>query len=315
MRKGTENQVRRTVRGLFVTLSLVMLAAGTVACHAHKKKATKNKAKTANTGQVKKSRDVTNKKVAKHTSHKPKKATGPKADFKPWVDRLTQCDKTYFSHIDPNSIDNWQPPIPLGSMQSQCDSLAVDIESLGKKYAFYGPAVDDLLFSGYRLIDEYRMFLARSKSMSVRKKLPWKKEVAGLKKRLREISLEIRKKYQAMDWGQVKPVSLDHKYMSFLSKNYLKHALKWALRNGFGQAKKKKVVYLYTLKFESLLLDGMSKELAGTKTARPIQAFAGAYRDVVQFFSGNYFDHLRDTGRKLKGSLVKAGIRFRRVLR
>ena len=318
MRKGRKDQVRCTVRGLFVTVSVAVLAAGFFACKGHKTR--KNKVKTTDTTGTA-AHAESPKKAPKPqpgaTRPKPaKKPTGPKADFKPWVERLTQCDKVYFSHINPDSIDNWQPPIPLGAMQSQCDRLAVDIEELGKKYVFYGPGVDDLLFQAYQLVDEYRMFLARSKSMSVRNKLPWKKEVAGLKKRLRDIALSIRKKYQAIDWATIKPVTLAKDYLSFLKKNYLRNALKWALHKGFGQAKKKKVVYLYTLKFESLLLNGISSQKdLGPKAAGPFQGFAKAYSDVVQFFSGNYFDHLKDTGKGLQNALERAGIRFRRVLR
>ena len=308
MCEGKNIQVRRPVRGLFVTLIALAMFWG-LSCTKRKKVVSK-KAEAVVSGSVAK-------KAVKKDKKKPKpKKIGIEVDISAYMHRVNICDKTYFSHINPNSIDDWQTPIPLGSMQSRCDQLIVDLDELMKKYMFYGPAVDEWLFQAGKLADYYRLFLARSKNMSVRKKLPWKKEVSSLKKQLREISRSMREKHKALDWKRIKTRVVDPTYLKVLTDKYLKDALKIAIVKGFGQAKKKKAVFLYTMKFESILLTGltMQKDIE-PKLSKSLETFASSYKKVVTFFSGNYFDHLKDTGRQLKRDLRKTGIRFNRALR
>jgi len=309
MREGKNYQVRRPVRGLFVTLIALSLIVG-LSC-------SKKKKTTQKTPEKQTAEQVAAKKAAQKQAKKPKPPqTGIKVDLDAYMHRINLCDKTYFSHINPNSIDDWQTPIPLGAMQARCDQLTVDLPALVEKYLFYGPGVDDFLFQACNLADHYRLFLARSKNMSVRKKLPWKKEVSVLKKNLREISLLMRKQYKALVLKNAKPKTMDHAYLVLLIQKYLKNAMKNALDKGFSQAKKKKVVYIFTLNFESTLLNKLaSQKQPGTKIAKPLSAFALSYKNMVKFFSGNYFDHLDDQGRKLKRDLRKTGSRFNRAIK
>lgn len=310
MHKGKNVQIRRPVRGLFITLIALAIMAFGSSCTKRRKHAQKKSESPV-------SKQLASKKASKKPKKKDKpKKTGIKADLDAYMHRVTSCDKTYFSHIDPNSIDDWKTPIPLGDMQSRCDELAVDLDALVQKYMFYGPDVDALLFQASKLVDYYRSFLARSKNISVRNKLPWKKEVGSLKKDLRETSFMMRKKYKAVDWKQAKAIVVDHAYLVILVKKYLKDALKLGLLEGFGQAKKEKVVFLYTLKFEAALLNKLGgQKQSGSKIIKHVQAFALSYKNMIKFFSGNYFDHLEGEGRRLKLDLKKTGIRFNRAIR
>ena len=230
------------------------------------------------------------------------------------IQTVDHCDVKFFSHINPDSIDNWNPPIPLSMMQRECDYIINWTEQWPEKVIIMNPELTGLTYHTMVLADLYARLIYRSKKMSVRYKLPWKKRISSIKRQLRMMAKLIISSKKSISF---KKVPVEGSYMKNLFRLYGGPALGVALAEGFLLAKKKEAVHYYKLLFYKVLLnklkdlDNLPKNL---KVA--VTNYAEVYNEIIKFFtSEDYFDRLKTDGRKLKRKLILAARKYNAAVR
>ena len=304
MLQGRKDSLRGPVRGLLVIAIIVGL--GISGC---KKTESKKQLKKHTTATAKKETKKTN-----NTLKKKEKADPLKESVLKLIQTVDHCDVKFFSHINPDSIDNWNPPIPLSMMQRECDYIINWTEQWPEKVIMRNSDLTSITYHTMVLADLYARLIYRSKKMSVRYKLPWKKRISSIKRQLRMMAKLIVNEKKHLTFKQ-EPV--EGYYLKSLFRDYASPALGVALAEGFLLEKKKEAVHYYKLLFYKVLLnklkdlDNLPKNL---KVA--VTNYAEVYNEVIKFFtSEDYFDRLKTDGRKLKRKLILAARKYNAAVR
>ncbi|OQC37442.1 MAG: hypothetical protein BWX66_01311 [Deltaproteobacteria bacterium ADurb.Bin058] len=105
--------------------------------------------------------------------------------IKDWVDLLKRCDEGWFARVDPSKIDNYEFPIDVDAMTSFCYDLRTGMDKMLELGAFRNQQLDSFLREAATATDRYLIMSFRAKKISVKDKLPYKKELTALRDDLR----------------------------------------------------------------------------------------------------------------------------------
>jgi len=236
---------------------------------------------------------------------------GLRTAIREWVDLLGQCDERWFARVDPGRIDNYEFPIDVDAMNAACEGLRTGMDRMVDRGGFRNPRMDEFLRAAAEATDRFLMMGFRAKKISVRDKLPYKKELAALRDGLRAEVKGLRE-------SAAEVLALTDADLNASSNDAPEEVVAWA-RTTLGRVRAdfkaqvedaipaNKPVWRYGLKTTAVLAKraatalGSARNGAPTAVVAPAQAMASALEVAAAYFGGEFFweeDEKIDQNRK-----------------